>query len=882
MAAHSLERRLRVEHLETRLALAVTVLESTVSILAETQYGNSPRLSEEATLNEVDSDGAVPFDSLTLHQATTNSHGHAEASITATAPPADGGTAPFGGSVTFFTEQHALISSGVQGVWASAHVHWTYTIEATGPVEVSFSYDAQAAAVSVPSPPWEPGLFTPVIRILGPKNGLVLDALTGNNAGSHTVLLEQADFSLPAQYTIDVWVGGAFSIGVAEHSEGQPHTSQQHTKSTRLEFDWTMSALPRVPDLEVYGVEYDQGYVYFSHLAQDYVGQYTVSLYRSSDEVYDPGVDVLVDSTTYTSSDTPYAEFGVFEVSDQEHRAAGLPYYLVVIDPQDAIAETSDSNNVAALSRPIISVKAIAFSQMAADILPDPGSPINSYEGPHYVDADGDGEPERAFPLLYSASSQVTLEKATFQAMGGLGDFVLIRGDGPGDFDFSEREATIVGEEMWVEDWVADAAFEQKVQKYDTFDIHWSISIDGGTTWSPAGSSQNTLYVTASDPQTIQLYHSVVDIAVRNANAANATDMAEIVHRIWSDFSDDRQVVRVDGQGIHYYGIANESVGPEAGLTTAEVLFYRRGDCSGLVKFFLDVLAVHGIQGVEINVEPIEPDEGFTLHNVVFDETQDRLLPGENEYFQGVLTPVTSNDSAIVINEASPGPGSPALGPTTVDLAWGFHRLAYVGGLYYDPSYGQTYATPKDFESAVTAFQRKNYITKLFSEKNAGRDLNGNGTATDMFLAHGLVWRKNTPTTDLVFTQLGAAGQILADTFNQDADELSTAGDPNRSLEARLAATALTRSQLNVLQGHTTQPEPLRSEQTISEKAIHEPLLAAAVEDTYSLTVRSGRLLRVERYQTQVVDLYNHIDEAFAAGASGDALPSENAGGVTL
>src|SRR5690606_13480876 len=123
-----------------------------------------------------------------------------------------------------------------------------------------------------------------------------------------------------------------------------------------------------------------------------------------------------------------------------------------------------------ALSRPIVSLKAMTFSQMAADILPDPGSQFDSYEGPHYVDADGDGEPEHAAPLLYATSSQVTLEKAIFQAKGDLGSFVLIRGDGPGDFDFSEREATIVGEELWVEDWVAEAVFDQKVQKHDAFE----------------------------------------------------------------------------------------------------------------------------------------------------------------------------------------------------------------------------------------------------------------------------------------------------------------------------------------------------------------------------------------------------------------------------
>ena len=94
---------------------------------------------------------------------------------------------------------------------------------------------------------------------------------------------------------------------------------------------------------------------------------------------------------------------------------------------------------------------------------------------------------------------------------------------------------------------------------YNTIDLDWQVSFDGGTTWYDVGTSNNTVYLTWDDPVGgSPLYETCVYIDCHAADGmggvVNATNDANVLNAIWTNSFSTKSVHRVDGELLTYYG----------------------------------------------------------------------------------------------------------------------------------------------------------------------------------------------------------------------------------------------------------------------------------------------------------------------------------------
>lgn len=738
--------------------LTANVLSSGLSVSATARDDGGPLSSDADNYDVVLTDGSIPQKSISAFAVSSsgNTLGQANAQLSASAPQTSGATSTFGGNAVFSTLDSIHYNSS-----AGSNVNWSYTFESAGPVDIAFSYNITTDAWAADRPG---NIVRPVVRAYGgsrseefylPINSDTAGIEPETEVGAFQISLPQDEFSDSGIYTLSVVMGRTADVLTTRPDD----VGLALSHSTVLNLNWAVVAHPRVPDLRIYGLEYDETLdaLFFSHRAENYEGSYDVSLYRSADAEFDLGADLLVETKTYIGDGRPFGRLGSFSVSPEEHQQSGLPYYLVVIDPADVVSETDEDNNFAPLFQPFFVVESVHFGNTVASIKPDPGSGITSYDGPEYVDADHNRAPEKSFPVLYKANDQLTLQEVKFHFPTNEHSSAMFRGVGPEtgvgaeNFDFEEREGTRNGATWIVAAWNATSRFGNKVSKWDDFEITWEVSTDDGATWSPAGKSKNTVYVSAATPATSQLFHSVVDIAVRNTEGKTSLQESELIAGVWGDFdttAGEYQLLSVDDRPLRYYRATGTQDG---GVTTEEVLEKQIGDCQGMARLFLDALAVHGISGgSEVHIRSTGQGEYLMLREWSVNGPELPLFPGIDAFFKGKIysdtgTPTDYNQYTISAN------GPAAIGPSIPKGIWSHHYLAKIGESVYDPSYGQAYTSIADYEEkAIKAFFYDAINGLRRTEQYFNFDYNGNGSLQDMMTVFGFLLRRNGPEIDLI------------------------------------------------------------------------------------------------------------------------------------
>ncbi|MCX6906835.1 MAG: hypothetical protein NTY01_02205 [Verrucomicrobia bacterium] len=144
-------------------------------------------------------------------------------------------------------------------------------------------------------------------------------------------------------------------------------------------------------------------------------------------------------------------------------------------------------------SAPKIILKSVTFAG-GTTIAKDDGSGL--YDGPHWQDA-----PERRYPYLYGAGQKFAIAKASWLLPDSKleGPF-LVRGKASEGIAIlgvmASSRAAKEGRVIEVTNPPTDAApFPMAVRHFNTFDIQWQISWDGGGSWHNAGTSKNPIYV---------------------------------------------------------------------------------------------------------------------------------------------------------------------------------------------------------------------------------------------------------------------------------------------------------------------------------------------------------------------------------------------------
>jgi Ca2+-binding RTX toxin-like protein len=355
-------------------------------------------------------------------------------------------------------------------------------------------------------------------------------------------------------------------------------------------------------------------------------------------------------------------------------------------------------------------------------IVRDPvaGQQALTYSGTHYLDQNHNGAQDASdhqYPIAYVRDS---IPKLTVVVWAERNEFVQsfsIKGAGDWNITLNPTIASKIDSGEGNGSILLEAAIESslaipdEVNYKDLLVVNWDVKAGDDTSWRSAGASRNQAYATLKAPAIGAVWHTLIDIGSRKAIGTSGTGVAAedtTISKIWPAFT-SRNVQRVDGTPLTYYEDYRCN-----NTTTQSLLAYGDGQCGAWAKLFLDVLKVQGIDRVDdyVLVSPTTAGEGFIVNDWDFSNTPSGTgtYQWENEVAGNpladwnVLFAAPDFDSYAWLAGADvtdePGEG----GQNNDDPAslFGNHQFVKltVNGVtqFYDPSYGETYASLLDFD----------------------------------------------------------------------------------------------------------------------------------------------------------------------------------------
>lgn len=248
------------------------------------------------------------------------------------------------------------------------------------------------------------------------------------------------------------------------------------------------------------------------------------------------------------------------------------------------------------------------------------------------------------------------------------------------------------------------------VRFFKPYTINWEISFDGGTTWKPIGTSNNTLYVTRSTPQsegtTFKWYHSVFDISCRNAQGYSL-DTAIISH-VWSEFT-DQVVLNCNDDSLFYYKVMNIS-----NTSLGALLQYRDAQCYTFAQLFLATIKIQGVVRTSnyVYITPINnlvcgySVNRFLVKNWTFGTATGAAtcssFPWKNTYNTATGTiPPPYNQYVFLTSDVTDQSGIPGSCNVRPSSYFNNHQIAKIDGVYYDACYGVTFPSLVSIKTAA-------------------------------------------------------------------------------------------------------------------------------------------------------------------------------------
>lgn len=172
-----------------------------------------------------------------------------------------------------------------------------------------------------------------------------------------------------------------------------------------------------------------------------------------------------------------------------------------------------------------LSLSNVTFSGALHSVLKDDGS--GAYPVPHWTTATN-------YPVCYTRNTKFTVAAVFAILPAGYSGGVRIRAEGPDGMKPPDVVASASGGVLSFPATEADMPFPDKVNFYNKMNLSWKCAGPSGTNFTGAGTSLNQVYVTLADPISV-LYHTVVDVACRNAVGKSAA--TDVVNGIWDDFA---------------------------------------------------------------------------------------------------------------------------------------------------------------------------------------------------------------------------------------------------------------------------------------------------------------------------------------------------------
>jgi|GEM_PF-931552 len=339
--------------------------------------------------------------------------------------------------------------------------------------------------------------------------------------------------------------------------------------------------------------------------------------------------------------------------------------------------------------------------------------------------------PTAASPAAFISGYPVSAE-AKFTSSGTLPPSVLIKGITTGNYEFPAFSSSTANPANIVYPLqAATAPFPyHHVNYYDPFTIAWSVSFDNGLTWQGAGTSGNKLYVLYQIPipeSGFSHQHSLFEISCRNAQG-DSTE-SDIINHVWSEFT-DRIVTDVQGDTLGYY---SGNVWSQWMPYTFELIKDNFGICDHWGSFFLDLLKIQGLNYAG-SYDVVTPE--IINPTVCGDPPNASCFYLVNNHHAGLASgnPFTCPpfpylnvfdgvNFTYLYSEISDSAGMPGQNNLNPPPMFGGHVLILINGVYYDPSYGNSYPSLNDYKlNALTGFAI--LISGGITEFQLGIDLN--------------------------------------------------------------------------------------------------------------------------------------------------------------
>jgi len=395
--------------------------------------------------------------------------------------------------------------------------------------------------------------------------------------------------------------------------------------------------------------------------------------------------------------------------------------------------------------------KSVTFSGSVIPINQDSGGP---YPALHWKDNstnppdDDNNDPgDHNIPVAYvrntfmALTAEFAVEPA--DALNGASSVTVTGTGSAGGSTYVFTGTAAPGGIITINNVQANQPLPNSIQYLNPFTITWTITPQGGPALNcstPIPSTSHRIYVLLGTPNTNAPFETLIHLST--VNTQGSTDAATAIPLIWNEFT-DRDVRRKpvdgfnnpDGTQLTYY--ANWNC---VNISTAALLLGSDGQCGSWAKFFIDAM---GAQGVNHTNEYVlfAPDpgqvpgaQGFLVNTWSFAAGNGRsgnaAFPYLNIYDGSY---VSGSQFSWVWAEVNDQTGVAGQGNANPNSLFGNHQVVKFGTppIYYDPSYGVTFASLADIDSGAIAGYVKT-DTLRFNESDFGVDLNHNGTTTDL------------------------------------------------------------------------------------------------------------------------------------------------------
>ena len=362
----------------------------------------------------------------------------------------------------------------------------------------------------------------------------------------------------------------------------------------------------------------------------------------------------------------------------------------MIVFSADAFAQDFTYSNIGLVS--------VTFSGGNLNIRKDDGT--GSYAAPHYTAS-------TQKPVAYVSGNAPTVAAAFTIDCATVPDSIYVRGTATDAINLIAKKVIVGPPSGTVHNFSYPATLGSHVftpatvRFFKPFTINWEISFDG-TTWKPAGTSNNTMYVTRSAPMpettNFKYWQTVYDLSCRNAQ--NKSLDTAIIAKVWSEFT-DQVVLNWNGDSLFYYKIMNSP-----NVTLGSLLQYRDAECYTFAQLFLASIKIQGVVRTNnyVYITPINNTVcGYTVNRFIvknwtfgtpsaagfcsafpykntYNTTAGSIPPPYNQYV--FLTSDVTDQNGI--------PGSCNIRPASY---FNNHQIVKLDGVYYDACYGVTFPT---------------------------------------------------------------------------------------------------------------------------------------------------------------------------------------------